>query len=66
LPQPSVVSIELFNMQGAKLETILSERTQQGEQTVSYDAGRLAGAKGSFILKLTIDGTVYDRKLVKQ
>ncbi len=66
LPKESSVSIELYNVQGSKLATVLPKQLQTGSQSVSYNLGNLTDAKGVYFLTITIDGKAYNEKLIKK
>ncbi len=66
LSEETLVGIELYNMQGTKLTTLLPRQTQKGEQTMSFDLGRYTPNKGIYFVRITAGNKVHNEKLIKQ
>ena len=56
LPKESNVRLELFDIQGRKVETILNKPMRKGQHTVTIQAGNLAS--GLYFYRLAIGGKV--------
>lgn len=55
-----LVKIEIFNLLGSKVSTLISENLSAGSFSVNYDASRLA--TGTYIYRLSLDNKVIDVK----
>lgn len=64
LPEKMNVAISLYDANGAKLVTLVSE-DQSGNQIVSQDVSKYAQLPGVYILKIQLGGKVYTEKLMK-
>ena len=53
LAQPSNVTIEIYNIRGQKLESLLNQKVDQGAHTIVFDAAALPS--GSYIYQITAD-----------
>jgi hypothetical protein len=61
---PSPVSIELFDLAGNKIKTVISEKQYQiGKHTVSVNGANLKA--GMYVVVLNINGTLKSKKLIK-
>lgn len=65
LPKQALVSIELYNAQGAKLAVVLPKQMQEGEQAITYNVGNGTSVKGIYFLRIIVDGKVHIEKLIK-
>lgn len=61
LPQSGQVSIDIFDPNGRKIQTLVNEVRQAGEHAVSWDASTLA--TGMYFYQLRSSGLVLTRKM---
>lgn len=64
IPQPSNVSLALYNLNGEKLKDLLNSELQKGHQDLRLDASQFT--KGVYILKLVTNWGVRNQQLVIQ
>ncbi|RNC79446.1 MAG: T9SS C-terminal target domain-containing protein [Balneola sp.] len=62
LENASQVNLEVFDLMGRRVATLVSERQTAGEQSVSFDASSLSS--GVYIYQLTAGGSSLTRKMV--
>ncbi|MCH8568225.1 MAG: T9SS type A sorting domain-containing protein [Balneolales bacterium] len=62
LPQSAHVQLDVYNVQGQRVATLVNNRQEQGFQTAVFDASRLAS--GMYIYQLTAGGEVQARTMV--
>ncbi|MDR9416470.1 MAG: T9SS type A sorting domain-containing protein, partial [Gracilimonas sp.] len=61
LPSTDYVKLEVFDLMGRKVTTLVSKRKEAGSHHVSFDAQNLAS--GTYIYQLRTDETVITKKL---
>lgn len=61
IPQSSEVTLEVFNMQGQRISTLVSGYQSAGSHTVTFDASNLAS--GMYMYRLTSGGMVQVNKM---
>lgn len=66
LPEATNVNIELYNVAGAKLATLVNNETQVGENVLSEDISTLTSVSDVYILKMTFGNQVYTEKVIKK
>ena len=67
LPKPSKVSIEVFDLQGRKVETLVDEERQAGFHVVEWDRRSAAGASvapGVYMYRMTAGSFTKQHKMV--
>jgi hypothetical protein len=62
LPTASWVTLEVFNISGQRVATLVDGQKEAGEHTVLWDAGGYAS--GVYLYRLTADGYVATRKMI--
>lgn len=62
LPKSENVRIEVFNLLGEKVATLLNEHEQQGNYKVSWNAGGLAS--GIYLYRLTAGSYILTKKMI--
>jgi len=60
LPQASEVQIDVYNILGSRVTTLLSERLEAGYHQVVWDAGRYAS--GLYLVKMKAGGFIHTEK----
>jgi len=65
LTEKSLVSIALYASSGVELTTLVSQKMQNGSQSVSKDVSQYTKLPGVYLLKITVGDKVYTEKLVK-
>lgn len=67
LPQPGSARLEIFNVKGQKVRTLLAGELAKGEHRVIWngldDSGRAAGS-GVYLYRLSSAGHVQTRKMM--
>ncbi|HKL15506.1 MAG TPA: T9SS type A sorting domain-containing protein, partial [Balneolaceae bacterium] len=61
LPQTSQVVLEVYDMVGRRVATLVNEQVTTGSHTVTFDAGSLAS--GVYTYRLVAGGTTFTRQL---
>ncbi|NBC02527.1 MAG: T9SS type A sorting domain-containing protein, partial [Bacteroidetes bacterium] len=61
LPQQSDVLLEVYDMTGRQIATLVNETVAAGSHQVSFDAGDLSS--GVYLYRLTAGNQVFTRKL---
>jgi hypothetical protein len=61
LPEAAEVQLEVFNMMGQRVATLVSERQTAGNHSVSFDAGTLAS--GVYLYRLSAGQEVITQKM---
>ncbi|MCP3685015.1 MAG: T9SS type A sorting domain-containing protein [bacterium] len=61
LPQRSQVKLDIFNILGQKVETLVNNPSKAGEHSVSWDATTYPS--GIYFYKMTIDGKTYTKRM---
>ena len=64
-PEKTLVTVELFASDGAKLVTLVSNQEQSGVQTISQDVSKYTQQPGVYLLRITVGDKTYTEKLVK-
>ena len=62
LPEPGFTTLNIFNIEGIELETILSEKLDAGNHLVKWDAKR--HPTGIYYFQLIIGNKSYTGKLI--
>lgn len=62
LPEASVVKLEVFNVIGQKVATLVNNRQNAGHHSVNFDASELSS--GIYIYRLSTDNDVQTRTMV--
>ncbi len=62
LPSPGRVKIEIFNILGQSVMTLLDKPMEAGDHTVEFDGAGLAN--GVYFYRLTTDGAVISKKML--
>jgi hypothetical protein len=65
--EPGIVSLEIFNVLGSKVKTLINEFQSAGEYTLTWHADNTIGAKvvsGTYICRLHLKGKSMSTKLV--
>lgn len=63
--QPSYVTLEVFNMLGEKIHTIIDENQLPGSYNHHFSAKELGLAGGIYMVSLTINGEITSKKIVE-
>jgi hypothetical protein len=67
LPEPSFVTLKVFNLKGQLVRTLLSKKQQSGLQEVTWDGKSDSGISlptGTYIYRLQVDDFTDSRKLI--
>lgn len=62
LPQSGFVQLEIYNVLGQKIETLIEGEMEAGDHTVTWDASQ--AASGIYLYRLRCDDKVASRKMV--
>ena len=62
LPAPCKVELELYNIRGQKLSTLISENQESGFHTCEWDAGNLGSSV--YLYRLVADDFAQTKKLI--
>jgi len=65
LLENSYITIEVYNLLGEKLETLLSNKQSMGVYQYNFSANKLGIRKGMHILKAIIGNNTYTKKLLE-
>ena len=65
LPEKTNVTISLYDANGVKLTTLVSEE-QSGNRTAFQDVSKYAQLPGVYLLKIQLGDKIYTEKLLKQ
>jgi hypothetical protein len=65
LEKPSDVKLEVFDMLGKKVATLVNESKKSGSHHVKFSAGDYNYPQGIYFLKLNVNGEVTVRRLVE-
>jgi hypothetical protein len=66
LPEATNVNIELFDIKGAKVATLVSNEIQTGAVSVSKNVAQHTSTPGVYMLKIKIGNKTYTEKIVKK
>jgi hypothetical protein len=62
IPRQGMVSLEVFDILGRKVATLVNESRQPGEYTVDFDASKLVS--GVYVYRLTAPGSMIAKKML--
>jgi len=62
LPHACHVKLEVFNIMGQRIETLVDRQMEAGEHTVSFDGG--SKASGMYLYRLTTDESAITKKML--
>jgi hypothetical protein len=65
LPKSSIVLLELYNITGARVKTLVNANESAGEKRLDLFSVNDGSSKGMYFLKLTIDGVEFVQKIVE-
>ncbi|MCE7863567.1 MAG: T9SS C-terminal target domain-containing protein [Bacteroidetes bacterium CHB5] len=65
LPQPARVNITVFDMQGKRVKSLVSQYQNNGEHAFRFKAADVFGSSGEYILKFSFDDMIISRKVVR-
>ena len=62
VPEEAAVRLEVFDMLGQKVATLVDEQKAAGSYNVSFDAGGLHLASGLYMYRLSVDNWIHTKK----
>ena len=65
LDKPNNVLLDIYNLAGQKVHTVVNKYQQEGNYTYTIDADKAGLVKGSYLLEFKIDGISKVRKSIK-
>jgi len=65
LKQTADVSLEVLNLLGEKIKTLVNKRQSAGEYKFTFSAKRSGHAEGVYIVKLKLNNRIYIQKLME-
>jgi hypothetical protein len=66
LKTSSEVSIEIYNLIGGRIQTLVNQGLEAGKHTYTFGEDRQVYPNGIYVVKITIDKQVYVTRLIKQ
>lgn len=65
LPRNSAVSVELRDLSGKRLKTLVSERQEQGDHSYNVDITNILKSSGIYMLEFRFDDVIIFKRFVK-
>jgi hypothetical protein len=65
LPEKTNVTIELYSSTGTRLTTLLANKQQSGNNSISQNVAKYTSVPGVYLLKIQLGNKIYTEKLVK-
>lgn len=65
LTEKANVTLEVHNLLGAKIETLVNENQQPGAYKYNFSAESSGNAQGIYVVKLKLNNSIYIRKIIE-